>query len=1622
MDTSLKDSLSSALLQSIGALAENAASNTKATLTIEAKIVDVIDEGKGIYKVEYLGNTFEAATANSDIIYNIDELVYIIVPEGNFDNNKVILSPVSPSNITYASTEEGASYITLGDNLFASVADVELYTYRPHNAEPIDIDLTGFAQLFQAALKDSRIFNFTCRVKTNIEKSRRTKGNYGLILSIPVIQENEIQNYNVVLDINNLKGDPYNYAEYALQNLYFSLPADMEYDPSRTISISSFVNGFIGGVDLSKPADIWIKDIGLFSSFVINEETAPGYYLSLTATEGTSFLASRTQDTKTIIATLYLNGKKTTFNDFDCYWFKENCLVDIENDKYNRLGGIGWETLNAKTDVEIDDGGKETYQYVTNIYQQEVKQTDVPSTVRYKCVLVKGDKVVNQIITLKNLASSIDITLNSATGSTFYVENTGRVRLILSYYEAGVTDVVAPSVNTNYAWQRFDKFGNYIDNDFYTIDRINDKVDNHYETEISYPVSEVEETNTIYCTVYNEVIVGEVLKQINAGTRSVQITTNAEATYNIKVENGDKLYKYDADGDSPKVANYDGPLSSAIKNIAPINITLFKPDGTEFTLDEYAATTVEWLVPAKSMIVLTTAQKTDPASNPGYYTIKGNYNLYKSLSYNIANSYNKKKTDNTIIIKAYFKDNIAENVANIRFIKDGESGTNGTKYSAIVTYNGLGYGEKNVDGKSSKLQLVYEAEDEDWYLYDLAEDYLISIPYGDIIATLGVDTYVDGEKIANADVTWSIFDNNYNYDNIYCPFVIDNGQLRLKQESELNSKWADAENNFCATVEAKVRAKKSSADDGQTGSEEYIYAYYPIEMTRFRNSDLLNNPIPTLDGGFYQVVYAADGTNPQYDTANNFTVNDSEDNLFEYTWGGSTNLTTRVNEDGSCKVTVISKFDNGVSKNFVKVGFRSAEGASERLAQKVNELQSEVTNQENRLNYYTLLQNNIDIFQDFDYNNYVNDLQTANGFFTEKTNLVKVCKENVNGLNNLLNKINTYYSKEPTQKLANLKADVTDKVEQFANLLELSYFLGVDDNTVNLIKAVTPYSLLINNIVVEPTDKSYYITLRDAVTRYNNQINTVYTNYYNLLDSTFVTLQGLVIYTFNEIKSYVNDGKWGVLTEAHDGVNEQVYLYKGLVQSLNGYANSLMDKNNYSYDKVINNILKPMKKTLDQFANKNYNDVIAKINSELIELNSQLNKYSRIELPQNSNDIVHIQPVILTYNRYELSNINGWDGNKLVLDDNGRYIIAPQVGAGIKNNNNTFTGIVMGVKQENSGSTSGQQVGLFGYSSGRQSIFLNARDGSATFGVAGAGQIIMDPSNNTAVIRSGNYSTTAGTGMKIDLTTPEIRFGSGRFVVDSSGNLTARGGGSIGGWTIGSTTLTGGNITLNSNGSMSGTGWSIGTDGVGRFTNIIITGNGASALSNSGSSMNWGEKFSVGTDGKLTATSVDVSGKITASSGHIGNISISNGAITSANGNFSVTSSGNLSATNATLSGTVTAAGVKFDNSRGGWLRTDTEDGSSIHPSVSGLNVGGGGINMHNHGISNVTGISGPSSGSSWTISSGATLTLSATPVKIMGSISINNQLAWTGTVDVTRKPIFQIDNGIIYDVYYQNP
>ena len=137
-----------------------------------------------------------------------------------------------------------------------------------------------------------------------------------------------------------------------------------------------------------------------------------------------------------------------------------------------------------------------------------------------------------------------------------------------------------------------------------------------------------------------------------------------------------------------------------------------------------------------------------------------------------------------------------------------------------------------------------------------------------------------------------------------------------------------------------------------------------------------------------------------------------------------------------------------------------------------------------------------------------------------------------------------------------------------------------------------------------------------------------------------------------------------------------------------------------------------------------------------------INCYSVITCEKN-NKLIWAQPLIIAQNQYSSELLNSWSG-ELTIDEENGTILSTMVGAGKKDNENRFSGVLMGDLRVADIST----VGLYGFHQGALSFgFKN--DGTAFIGKSGAGRIIMDGSRG--IIQSAIREKNPLEGTLIDL-------------------------------------------------------------------------------------------------------------------------------------------------------------------------------------------------------------------------------------------------------------------------------
>lgn len=133
--------------------------------------------------------------------------------------------------------------------------------------------------------------------------------------------------------------------------------------------------------------------------------------------------------------------------------------------------------------------------------------------------------------------------------------------------------------------------------------------------------------------------------------------------------------------------------------------------------------------------------------------------------------------------------------------------------------------------------------------------------------------------------------------------------------------------------------------------------------------------------------------------------------------------------------------------------------------------------------------------------------------------------------------------------------------------------------------------------------------------------------------------------------------------------------------------------------------------------------------------------------------VIWRQPILIMLNRYPAAMLNNWDG-KLEIDTENGNIMAPRLVAGKKDeNDNSFSGIMLGEFETISTETEKalKSTGLFGFDHGEMSYGFR-QDGTAFIGKSGLGRIEFSGENG--IIKSSGYEN--GKGMKIDLKENQI--------------------------------------------------------------------------------------------------------------------------------------------------------------------------------------------------------------------------------------------------------------------------
>jgi len=834
------------ILDAIETMVDKAIENAGYDKTIQGIIVSIEDAAQGKYKVKYQNGEIEAFSNNIDLIYPAGTMVNVLVPNGDFTQNKTILDAIEKDKIKYGTVfEESEMYDNKSGNCIAAPQVLGLNSYKTKDTVMLydrdnDVNIIGLDVItFEENIKDNNSILCGASFKTELVKDQQRQGNYGIAFDLDFTDNlsGDTLTKSYIIDVNQMTGNPYDFNEFNRQYKVFNINSE------NFISIKQiylFSEGFPNIDDEKVGNDIFVNNYELSIVRKLTEEELNGYLLNLVREGKGYFDKEDSEDAKIFLNAILKQRNIEITNGLEYYWFKENIDITIDSADFVTYGGNGWQCLN---DYNVIDEETNERMYLTNIGSFEITKADVVSkSVKIKCVIVKDNEVLAEMVAeIFNYDSDYDLSIVSDSGDQFYYDN-GRPSL---------TCLVNGEENSlfNYQWS-------YADNNgvIYNLEETPEENEEYnaavadyellvaeLESEIAMPAASQERLDELKATIDkyddiqrvegNKVFKIDLTKideyatfkclvkfeNIEIGTAEFTIKNSlfVEGTYTLTLYNGIQTYSYDTMGISPASSSLEKPIE-----ILPLTFDIKDNLGNTLSGRALDSCEITWDIPTENTML-----------------VVNNYDKEK-LEYSILDKYNKAYINNTIRLNAKYKEISLDAATAFTFVKDGEPGTNGTGVSCKIVPNiegdFIGY-PMLVNGNLNYTPLSTNK----WFKVQLWEN--------------GEKIFEGTDSDEEHNITWSVLKNSYARQD--GTKVSDPSNIAVN-----NGEFAYTGYNADAASIVKVQVDY----DGTT-----YYCTLPVLVSEVSDDYQIELK---ADSGFTYVMYANDGKRPQYDNTNPFTI------------------------------------------------------------------------------------------------------------------------------------------------------------------------------------------------------------------------------------------------------------------------------------------------------------------------------------------------------------------------------------------------------------------------------------------------------------------------------------------------------------------------------------------------------------------------------------------------------------------------------------------------------------------------------------------------------------------------------------------------------------------------------
>lgn len=878
------NSIEKNICEAIDIIVQKAVSEAQYDKTIQGTIIKCVDIERGKYSVRYQDSIFYAYSNNSETTYLNGTNVYILIPGNDMSKVKTILGTTKKLGIDYIpAIDKSDLYEVNGNNCVTSSDIFGLCSYRkgsyvkvlysdsyPESQNLIKLDKTAVEQY----IKESEVIICGATIRTALNQEQQYRGNYGIIFAFDFLDNSTgatVTKYYTI-DVDKMTGNPYKlifdtrqYGIFDIDNVNFQ----------KVNYISIFTNNFPNSKPNDQLADdIFISDIELCGAARINDDETNSYNLSIITPQGTYFdETSVLGETKSLQAQVKIKGQiiDNTSDNLSFYWFVEDVGIGYQSLYYNNYGGCGWKCLNSYTVIKPAEAGEQAVvDWASASYQLIIKKSDVlAKEARYKCVAVYNQSIMNKIVTIKNLSSNYNITIESDSGDQFYFDIgfptltckiNGEEHLEYTYSWAVINNIndfetlpETSDLNQEYqtAYNNYTNLLNQIEKEEVPEVSNKDKLEQLEQDLKKYDTITRVNKNKIYnlnintitvfskysCTVYNN--------DIYLGTASIVLKNSleTEGTYSLVINDGSYVYKYNTDGVSPASSALESPIE-----IKALTFDVYNNLGQKIDDEIIKRSSIKWIIPTEDTLLKVpssyTPSEIDSINNTA------TYNNLMSFNYLISDIYNINKKRNNIQLQVTYKDMTLVAMTDLTFVKEGESGTNGTDFICKIVPNTPSGVTPPAYPILTQLSDIYWS-----FNYPLVDP---NVPFraqlwhneNKILDSAETTNSAEGKT---AKVTWSILKNKYLI-NLY-----DYSSLDIDSTTGLFA-YSGYNTNSPANI-----IKVTVEYDGVI-----YYATIPLITVKITDS---NYRVSLKDDtGFMYAMYSADGQDPQYDNVNPFEL------------------------------------------------------------------------------------------------------------------------------------------------------------------------------------------------------------------------------------------------------------------------------------------------------------------------------------------------------------------------------------------------------------------------------------------------------------------------------------------------------------------------------------------------------------------------------------------------------------------------------------------------------------------------------------------------------------------------------------------------------------------------------